>query len=434
MNYYEIEGGRPLKGRVKVAGAKNAATKQIVASLLTEEEVILHNVPRIGDSDVTLKVCNSVGLDFEWDGSSLSLKTPKIRTPEVPLAFSGLNRIPILLLGPLLHRHGKAVIPMLGGCNIGARPVDWHIEALEKLGAKIAYQDERYYAVASELHGAVIELPYPSVGATENILLSSVLAKGRTVIKNAAIEPEVVDLVMLLQKMGAIIFLDVDRTIEIEGVKKLHGATHTVINDRIEAASFAVSAVITGGDVIVEGAEQAHMLTFLNKLRQIGANFEVVDKGIRFYHPGGNLKPIAMETDVHPGFMTDWQQPFVMMMTQVEGLSVVHETVYEKRFGYTEDLKRMGAEIQLFKTCLGEKACRFKSMDHEHSCVVKGATPLKAADITIPDLRAGFSYLIAAAIAKGTSKVRGIQYVERGYSNIMQKFQELDANIRLKQE
>jgi UDP-N-acetylglucosamine 1-carboxyvinyltransferase len=433
--YYEIEGGKPLNGRVRISGAKNAATKQIVASLLTDEPVILHNVPHIGDIGVTLDVCRSVGLTFEWDsvtGNSLRLHTPVVETPEVPLGFSGLNRIPILLLGPLLHRYGKAVIPLLGGDDIGTRPVDFHIRALEQLGAQIVFQEGRYYAVADRLRGAVIELPYPSVGATENTLFAAVLAEGTTLIKNAAVEPEIMDQVMLLQKMGAIIFMDTDRTIVVEGVERLNGAQHTIINDRIEAASFAVAAIITGGDVLVEGAEQAHMLTFLNKLRQVGAGFEVKPDGIRFFHPHHALHPIALETDVHPGFMTDWQQPFVMLMTQVEGLSVIHETVYEKRFGYTEELVRMGAEIQLFRQCLGEKPCRFRSRDHAHSCVVRGVTPLHAADMTIPDLRAGFSYLIAAAVADGTSRISGIRYVERGYANILQKFQELDANIRLR--
>ena len=433
MAYYEIEGGKPLRGRVRVSGAKNAATKEIVASLLTEDSVILHNVPHIGDTDVTLEICKSVGLTYEWDDNRLLLHTPTVQTAEVPVGFSGLNRIPILLLGPLLHRFGKAVIPMLGGCKIGERPVDFHIQALEKLGAEIVFQDDRYYAIADRLQGAVIELPYPSVGATENTLFAAVLARGTTLIKNAAVEPEIVDQIMLLQKMGAIIFVDTDRTIVIEGVDKLHGAEHTVINDRIEAASFAVAGIITGGDVLVEGAEQPQMLTFLNKLRQIGAGFEVKSDGIRFFHPNGPLKPIALETDVHPGFMTDWQQPFVMLMTQTEGISVMHETVYERRFGYTEELVKMGAEIQLFRQCLGEKPCRFRGRDFEHSCVVRGATPLRAADITIPDLRAGFSYLIAAAVARGVSRISGIQYVERGYSNILQKFQELDANIRLRQ-
>jgi UDP-N-acetylglucosamine 1-carboxyvinyltransferase len=432
--YYEIEGGKPLRGRVRVAGAKNAATKQIVASMLTDEPVVLHNVPHIGDTNVTLEFCQSVGLHAEWDsenGNTLRLHSPEMLSPEVALGFSGINRIPILLLGPLLHRLGKAVIPMLGGCNIGSRPVDFHVTALEQLGAEIVFQEGRYYAVAKELRGAVIELPYPSVGATENTLFAAVLAKGTTLIKNAAVEPEIIDQVMMLQKMGAIIHVDTDRTIVIEGVEKLSGTEHTVINDRIEAASWAAAAIMTGGDVLVEGAEQAHMLTFLNKMRQIGAGFEVRPNGIRFYHPGTPLKSILLETDVHPGFMTDWQQPFVMIMTQAEGISVIHETVYEKRFGYTEQLVQMGAEIQLYRQCLGEKACRFKSRDFPHSCIVRGVTPLHAANIEIPDLRAGFSYLIAAASAKGVSQVSGIQYVERGYANILRKMQELDANIKL---
>jgi len=435
MAYYEIEGGTPLRGNVTISGAKNAATKQIVASLLTDETVVLHNVPRIGDTAVTLEMCQSVGLTASWsDGPSatLVLRTPTVQTAEVPIAFSGVNRIPILLLGPLLHRHGKAVVPLVGGDDIGKRPVDFHVYALERLGARITFEDGRYFAQADRLQGAVIELPYPSVGATENALFAAVLAKGVTSIRNAAIEPEIIDHVMLLQKMGAIIFVDTDRTIVVEGVERLHGAEHTVVNDRIEAASFAIAGIITGGDVVVEGAEQAHMLTFLNKLRQVGAGFEVKAGGIRFFHPQRPLKPIVLETDVHPGFMTDWQQPFVMLMTQVAGLSVVHETVYENRFGYADELVKMGAEIQLFRQCLGEKPCRFKGRDFAHSCVVKGPAPLQAADIAIPDLRAGFSYLIAAAVAPGVSRIHGVEYVERGYTGILEKFEALRANIRLR--
>ena len=435
--YYEIEGGKPLRGRVRVSGAKNAATKQIVASLLTDEPVILHNVPRIGDTAVTLDLCSSVGLNYEWDAARpgvVTLQTPTIDTYELPLSFSGINRIPILLLGPLLHRYGKAVVPMLGGDAIGRRPVDFHVHALEQLGAEITFEQGRYYATADRLQGAVIDLPYPSVGATENALFAAVLAQGTTLIHNAAVEPEVIDQVMLLQKMGAIIFVDTDRTLVIEGVERLHGAEHTVINDRNEAASFAIAGIITGGDVLVEGAEQANMLTFLNKLRQVGAGFEFMADGIRFFHPDRPLSPIALETDVHPGFMTDWQQPFVMLMTQADGLSVVHETVYERRFGYTETLVQMGAEIQLFRQCLGEKPCRFKSRDFPHSCIIKGPTALHAADVTIPDLRAGFSYLIAAALAEGVSRIHGIQYVERGYSQIFEKFQGLGANIEVRED
>ncbi len=435
MRYYEIEGGKPLYGRVAVGGAKNAATKQIVASLLTDEPVTLHNVPAIGDTAITLEMCSSIGLCSSWNpapGASLSLQTDTVRSPEVPVAFSGVNRIPILLLGPLLHRAGEAIVPMLGGDDIGKRPVDFHVAALEQLGARITYENGRYHATADRLQGAVIELPYPSVGATENTLFAAVLARGVTRIHNAAIEPEIIDLVMLLQKMGAIIFVDTDRTIVVEGVDALHGAEHTVMNDRIEAASFAIAGIITGGDVLVEGAEQAHLLTFLNKLRQVGAGFEVTSDGIRFFHPQRDLRPIVLETDVHPGFMTDWQPPFVMLMTQAHGLSVVHETVYENRFGYTDELIKMGAELQLFRQCLGEKSCRFKSRDFAHSCVVKGATPLHAADIAIPDLRAGFSYLIAAAVARGVSRIRGVEYVERGYPHVLEKFEALQANIQVK--
>jgi UDP-N-acetylglucosamine 1-carboxyvinyltransferase len=435
MRHFEIEGGKPLVGRVAVGGAKNAATKQIVASLLTDEPVTLHNVPHIGDTTATLEMCESVGLRAAWEngGGTLRLHTPSVRGPEVPLAFNGVNRIPILLLGPLLQRCGEAIVPMLGGDDIGRRPVDFHIAALEQLGARVSPELGRYRAVASRLRGGVIDLPYPSVGATENSLFAAVRAEGVTRIRNAAIEPEIIDLVMLLQKMGAIIFVDTDRTIVVEGVERLRGAEHTVMNDRIEAASFAIAGIITGGDVLVAGAEQAHLLTFLNKVRQVGAAFEVRPDGIRFYHPGQPLRPIVLETDVHPGFMTDWQPPFVMLMTQVAGLSVVHETVYENRLGYTEVLAQMGAEIQLVRQCLGEKPCRFKSRDFPHSAVVKGPTPLRAADVTIPDLRAGFSYLIAAAVAEGVSRISGIEDVERGYPHVLEKFAALQANIRLRE-
>jgi UDP-N-acetylglucosamine 1-carboxyvinyltransferase len=433
MRYYEIEGGKPLVGRVAVGGAKNAATKQIVASLLTDEPVTLHNVPDMGDTALTLEMCQSIGLDATWadDGHTLRLHTPAVRSAEVPAAFSGVNRIPILMLGPLLQRSGEAIVPMLGGDDIGRRPVDFHLMALEQLGATIECDHGRYRAVADRLRGAVIELPYPSVGTTENTLFAAVRAEGITRIENAAIEPEVIDLVMLLQKMGAIIFVDTDRTIIVEGVERLRGAEHTVMNDRIEAASFAIAGIITGGDVLVAGAEQAHMLTFLNKIRQVGAGFEVRADGIRFFHPGQPLRPIVLETDVHPGFMTDWQPPFVMLMTQIDGLSVVHETVYENRLGYTEALMEMGAEMQLFRQCLGEKPCRFKSRAFPHSSVVKGGAELRAADVAIPDLRAGFSYLIAAAVARGVSRISGIEYVERGYPQVLEKFQALQAQIRL---
>lgn len=431
MKFYRIKGGKKLQGKVRVSGAKNAATKEIAASLLTEEKCCLSNVPRIGDIEVTLEMCQLLGSRYSWvEKGILEVDNSSLKTFEIPFDYTGINRIPILLTGPLLHRFGKAVVPIPGGCDIGPRPVDFHIKALETLGARTEFRDGKFFIEAEKLTGAVIELPYPSVGATENIIITAVLAAGTTTIVNAAVEPEVIDLISFLQSMGAIIYVDVDRKIIIEGVQKLSGATHRVINDRIEAASFASLAAVTEGDVFVEGACRHDMLTFLNYYRKVGGRFKVEEKGIHFFS-AETLAPVALETDVHPWFMTDWQQPFAVMLTQAEGLSVVHETVYENRFGYTEELKRMGAEIQLYNYCLGNKPCRFSGRDYKHSCVIKGKMPLKGKKIKIPDLRAGFSYLIAAAIADGVSEIEGVEYIERGYENIFEKFQQLGADIEL---
>ncbi len=426
-----ITGGAPLKGEVRISGAKNAATKELVATLLTSEPVTLTNVPQIGDVDVTIEMLEELGATVTRDGSHVTVDSSGMKESSVTAAFSGKNRIPILLFGPLLSRFGKAEIPALGGCKIGKRSVDFHIDALSAMGAQIDCSNGEYIANVAEgerLHGAVIDLPFPSVGATENVILAAVLAKGTTVIKNAAIEPEIHDLAMLLQSMGAIIQLDVNRTWIIEGVESLHRATHRVIPDRIEAASFAVAAVLTKGDVTIRGADQEHMLSLLNNLRRVGGEFEILDDGIRVFRTG-DIKPATVETDVHPGFMTDWQQPFLILLTQADGVSIVHETVYENRFGYTEALRKMGANIEIQTNCLGAKECRFKNRNHPHSAIIVGPTKLKAADIEIPDLRAGFSYLVAALIAEGTSTITGVETIKRGYENIVEKMKALGAQV-----
>ena len=428
MSTYRIEGGAPLRGHIRASGAKNAATKQIVASLLTDEEVVLHNVPQIGDVAITIDIVHSLGVEVEWtDDSTLRLHAASVKSGDVPVAFSGLNRIPVLLIGPLLHRYGHASVPLLGGDEIGARPLNYHVSALQQLGATISVEADRWRAQADRLKGTLIDLPYPSVGATESALLSSVLAEGTTVIRNAAVEPEIIDTILLLQKMGALIAVEVDRTIVIEGVAKLRGAEHSLLPDRIEVASFAAAAVATDGDVFIEGAEQGQIMAFLNALRRVGGEFEVRPDGIRFFRGGqdGGLRSIALETDVHPGFATDWQQPFVVLLTQASGLSVIHETVFEQRFGYTSVLREMGATIELYSTCLGAKSCRYRYGDHPHSCLVQGPTPLHGTSMQIPDLRAGFSYVIAALVGKGTSTIDGAQYVERGYAHIPNKIERL---------
>jgi UDP-N-acetylglucosamine 1-carboxyvinyltransferase len=253
------------------------------------------------------------------------------------------------------------------------------------------------------------------VGATENIIFAAVLAHGRTRIENAAIEPEIVDIVKFLQQMGAIIEFGANRTITVDGVKKLHGASYRILPDRLEAASWANVALATNGKIMVEGARQDEMISFLNTVRRIGGDYEVTNGGISFQRANGGLHGIELETDTYPGFATDWQQPLVVVLTQAEGLSVVHETVYEDRFGYTEDLRRMGADIGVFAKCLGELPCRFRNNSEPHSAVIKGGTPLHATEIEIPDIRAGMAQVIAALVADGESTLTGIHHLERGY-------------------
>lgn len=424
-----IKGGFPLHGKIAVSGAKNSATKLIVASILTDEECILHNAPnKISDLIVTTEICSDIGSDVEKNEDILKIQTKDIKNYIIDKELGNSTRIAMLLAGPLLHRYGKVKIPIPGGCRIGSRPVNFHIDGLKTLGADVKTDDCYYNIQAENLKGANIHLEYPSVGATENIIIASTLARGRTIITNAAIEPEIVDLIKFLQKMGAIIEISTDRKITIEGVQKLYGAHHTVIPDRNQVASFACAAIASKGDVVIENAVQGDLITFLNSIRRVGGGFNINENGIRFYY-AKPLNSITVETNVHPGFMTDWQQPFVILMTQANGISIVHETVYEKRFGYVNELKKMGAEIELFNTCLGSLQCRFANLEYYHSAVIKGPTELHSAEIYIPDLRAGFSYLVAGVIARGESVIHGAVYIDRGYEDIDLKLKTLGAQI-----
>lgn len=436
MDMLKIKGGVALQGVVRAAGAKNAITKLLVASLLSDRRCVFFNVPNIADVEITVDLCREIGSTIHWDKNEgvIEIVTKDLKTTYIPQRFSGSNRIPILMIGALMGRTDEDIIvPTAGGCKIGKRPVDFHINALEKLGAIIEYREMKkegaYFARAHQgLRGTVIHLPYPSVGATENTILASCRAKGTTIIKNAAIEPEIIDLVLFLQKLGIAIAVDVDRTIRIQAADQFYEVEHTVITDRIEAASLAMAAITTKGKVFVEGAQHQHMITFLNKLREVGAGFHVKNNGIEFFYKGLLKGGLHVDTDVHPGFLTDWQQPFVVLLTQASGHSIIHETVYENRFGYTETLKQMGADIQLFTHCLGA-SCRFASQNYCHSLVVKGPTPLSSRDITIPDLRAGFAYVMAALVAPEMSTIHGAHYLDRGYENLVQKLSSLGADI-----
>jgi len=429
---YRIEGGHPLAGSIRVAAAKNAINKQLVASLLTDEPCIFSNLPRIREIDAILDMLSEIGTKYTWlSEDTLRVETPEIKSTVVGQRYSGFNRIPILLLSPLIHRAGEATVPTVGGDRIGARPVDFHLDGLRKMGARIEITSDSFRASSEMLRGVIVTLPFPSVGATENLIISATLAQGTTVIENAAVEPEILDTILFLQKMGALIAVETDRRILIEGVRRLRGATHRPITDRIEVVSFASAAVATGGRISIEGAQQEHMISFLNAVRKVGGGFDVDDHSITFYRETPQLRSLHLETHVHPGFMTDWQQPFVVMLTQANGISTVHETVYEDRFGYVDTLLKMGADIALTPTCLGNTPCRYLRRDHLHSCTIRGPSPLRSTDMTIPDLRAGFAYIIAALIADGTSTIDGTHYLERGYADVPGKLAAIGAQIEL---
>ncbi|MFA6131144.1 MAG: UDP-N-acetylglucosamine 1-carboxyvinyltransferase [Patescibacteria group bacterium] len=430
MQKIRITGGKKLSGRVKIGGAKNAASKMMIASLLTDEKVTLSNIPLQQETDIAKELVGMVGAHTEIQDHLLTLHAEKI-TSTSTLALTRKNRLSILLAAPLLHRAGEATIVKLGGDKIGPRPVDFHLGALQRMGAVVKEtKDGVHFSVEGRLKGVSLELPYPSVMATETILLAGVLAEGRTVLKNAAIEPEIIDLIMMLQKMGAIIKTGAGREIEIIGVEHLHGCEHTVLPDRLEVASFACLALATRGEIFCEGAHHHDLITFLNAVRMVGGEWEAKPDGILF-RGSDHYHGIQLETDTYPGFSTDWQQPFVVVMTQAEGTSVVHETVWQERFAYVDSLIAMGADITMFTNCLGELPCRFKDQNYKHSAVIKGPTKLHAQKLTVPDIRAGLAYIAAALVADGVSEIDGVEHLERGYENLFGKLKEIGADIEV---
>ena len=430
----EIRGGRPLRGQVDVRGAKNLATKAMVASLLGETPSTLRDVPSIRDVEVvrSLLEVHGVSVTEGQEAGSLVLDPAGAKSAnfEEIDAHAGSSRIPILFCGPLLHLLGQAFIPDLGGCRIGDRPIDFHLDALRNFGAVVDKQPSGIRLSAPDgLHGASIELPYPSVGATEQVLLTAVKAKGVTELRNAAIEPEIMDLIGVLQKMGAIISYEPNRVIFIEGVDELHGYTHRSLFDRNEAVSWACAALVTDGEIFVRGARQYELLTFLNVFRKVGGSFDITDDGITFRRGTAPLKSVMVETDVHPGFMTDWQQPLIVALTQAEGMSIVHETVYENRFGFTDALVKMGADIVVHRDGIASSDRRVARRPLEQAAVITGPTKLKGIDMVVPDLRGGYSHVIAALAAEGTSKVTGIKLISRGYERFLDKLTALGADF-----
>ncbi len=426
---WEIEPSGPLRGDVTVRGAKNSVSKHLVAAMLAATPSKISNAPEVGEVDITAAMLEHIGMTVERTDGTISIIPGPVAEPNVPKAFSGVNRIPILLLGPLLHLAGEAFVPLVGGDPIGRRPVDFHVDALRRLGAEVSVEADGIRARATRLVGARIDLPYPSVGATEASLLAAVLAEGRTVIRNAATEPEIIELALFLQRMGAGIAFSPDRRIVVEGVDRLHGAQTRLGGDRLEAFSYLVAGLVTHGEVRVHGCAQDRLVTPITTLARMGAQFDITDDYITATAPHG-LRPAAVQTDTHPGFATDWQTPLMVLFTQADGMSVLHETVYENRLAYVPALQSMGAEIETYDICLGGPACRYHDTAAVHSAVVRGVSKLRGGDVTMPDIRAGFSAVLAAAAAQGPSTLRGVHHIERGYHQPVEQFRSIGLDLR----
>ncbi|MGI4850778.1 MAG: UDP-N-acetylglucosamine 1-carboxyvinyltransferase [Janthinobacterium lividum] len=429
---YVITGGQPIVGTIQNLGAKNFATKAMVASLLAAGKTTLTNAPYIGDVLITGEMLESVGAKLTWHDNALDIDTSSLSQSTVCLPDSGSNRIPILLLSVLLNRLGEAHVPTMGGCNIGQRPVDFHLNAAEMFGATIEVDDQGYHAYRKQtLTSCHYALPYPSVGATETCLFLAVLAKGTSIIKNVAIEPEIVSLVTMLNTMGARIKINPNRELVIHGVEKLEPTNFHVLGDRIEAASWAALAAATNGRITVKGIEPTTLINFFAPFNAVGGGIKVEDPTTITFFQKHKLKSTLLETDVYPGFATDWQQPFAIMLTQAEGVSVIHETVYENRFGYLKDLAVFGVKSQIEKQCLGSVSCRYQGLDYPHSVMISGSTPLVSDNLSldIPDLRAGLAYLMVAALAEGQTTLTSIEKIERGYGNLPVRLKNLNLKL-----
>lgn len=422
----------PLEGTVMVAGAKNSTTKLMIAACLADGASELDNVPDIADARITAAMLDAVGAGVALESERAVIDASTLSSAQVGVAYSGLNRMPILCLPVLLHRFGEARVPVVGGDGIGLRPVDFHRDALAAMGAEVAVDDAGITARGS-LHGADITLPYPSVGATETVLLAAVRARGRTILQNAAVEPEVQELIQFLQRMGAIIERTDGRRYVIDGVAELQPSQQHIAGDRVEAFSYLAAGIATQGKVAVVGCDPGRMSPGIALLRRLGATVTIdVDGRIEAEAVGG-LDPVVVSTAPYPGVATDWQPSLVAALTQAGGVSAVHETVFEDRLGHAEQLGQMGATIQTFNECLGGGDCRFAAGRHRHSALVAGPTKIHGAEVVMEDIRAGFGLAVAAVMASGDSLLSGIYHLERGYDNVLDKFRQLGAQIEVTQ-
>jgi UDP-N-acetylglucosamine 1-carboxyvinyltransferase len=415
MSKFIINGGRPLAGKITASGMKNAATPIIAATLLTNEECVIGNVPKISDVMRMLEILKSLGARVEWTGEhevTICAKDADIKLLDEKAVKS--MRSSILLLGPLLARFQRVAIPEPGGCIIGNRPPDTHFYALEKLGAKVTRENGCFKLEAAELTGSLIILPEFSVTATENLLMAASLAKGKTEVRLAAAEPHVQDLIKFLNNMGARINGAGTHTLIIEGVDKLHGARHEVIPDQIEIGTFAVAAVVSRGEVTIEGVVPEHLDIISLKLKESGADVEVGKNYLKI-KPSANLRAFRLQTLPYPGFPTDLQAPFGVLATQCRGTTLIQDPLFEGRMGYIGELVKMGANA---------------IVADPHRVVITGPTPLYGQEIKSFDLRAGATLIIAGLIASGETVINEAEIVDRGYERIEERLRELGADIK----
>ena len=410
----------PLKGEVYISGAKNSALPILAASLLATEEVILDEVPKLKDIRVMVEILRSLNAKVEYiTETSLRIDSSKVDKFETPFELMDKMRASFIAMGPLLARFGHAITKAPGGCNIGKRPIDLHLKGFEALGAETVMNHEEISSKAKNgLKGSVIYLDFPSVGATENIMMAATMAEGETVIENAAKEPEIVDLASFLSKMGANIIGAGTSNIIIKGIERLKGTRHTIVPDRIEAATYMLAAAITGGDILVKNVLGSHIRPVIAKLIEIGAQVEEIeDEDMIRVKASKRLKSTSIKTLPYPGFPTDVQSQFMALMTVCNGESSVVETVFENRFMHVDELKKMGAAI----------------ITEGNRAVIVGVDKLHGAEVKATDLRAGAALILAGLVAEGETKISDIYHIDRGYSYLIEKFTKLGALIERKQ-
>ncbi len=414
MDQLLLEGVRPLQGKVRISGAKNASLPIMAASLLTSERVILDDVPPLEDVKTMLSLLKHLGgrVAFSEDGGPMHLHVPSLRDFTAPYDLVGKMRASVLVMGPLLARYGRARISQPGGCAIGLRPIDLHVKGMMALGADIVMGHGYIEAKAEKLKGAAIYLDYPSVGATENNMMAAVLAEGVTTLENCAQEPEIVDLANFLNSLGAKVSGAGTNIIRIQGVEKLGGTRHAVIPDRIEAGTYMLAAAITRGQVMIENVITDHLKPVLAKLKEAGVEVTEGEKGLTVSVPG-QIKAVDVKTLPYPGFPTDLQPQFMALMTTAQGSSVITETVFENRFMHVPQLQRMGANIGI----------------EGRSALVKGPAPLVGATVQVPDLRAGAALVMAGLASRGVTRIRDLNHIDRGYHQFVDKLLHMGARI-----